>query len=78
MTRRLGDAMLPSFLGCFGSDNQCHVHVFETRWPEGLRCSACGHDRVRVHKTCLIYECAVKSRPPPAGPSSQRQPETHG
>jgi hypothetical protein len=36
---------LPSFLKRFGTDEQCRVYLFQARWPEGFRCSACGHDR---------------------------------
>src|ERR687891_655648 len=67
MTRRLEDAMLPrdlpgdlpSFLERFGSDDQCRAYLFEARWPEGFRCSACGHDRAWAHKARLIDECVA-------------------
>src|SRR5512132_2810306 len=67
MTRGLEDAMLPrdlpddlpSFLARFGTDEQCRAYLFQARWPEGFRCSACGHERAYSHKARLIDECAA-------------------
>jgi transposase-like protein len=67
MTRRLEDAMLPSdlpgdlptFLKRFGTDEQCRVYLFQARWPDGFRCTACGHERAWAHKARLIDECAA-------------------
>jgi hypothetical protein len=67
MTRGLEDAMLPtdlpddlpSFLERFGSDEQCRAYLFTARWPEGFRCTACGHDRAWKRKARLIDECAA-------------------
>jgi ribosomal protein L37AE/L43A len=67
MTLGLEDAMLPrdlpgdlpGFLERFGSDDQCRAYLFEARWPEGFRCSACGRNRAWAHKARLIYECAA-------------------
>ena len=50
---------LPSFLKRFGTDEQCRAYLFRVRWPDGLRCSACGHDRAWAHKARLIDECAA-------------------
>ena len=50
---------LPSFLERFGSDEQCRAYLFAARWPEGFRCTACGHDRAWAHKARLIDECAA-------------------
>jgi Transposase zinc-ribbon domain len=50
---------LPSFLKRFGTDEQCRAYLFQARWPEGFRCSACGHDRAWAHKARLIDECAA-------------------
>ena len=50
---------LPSFLERFGSDEQCRAYLFQARWPEGFRCSACGHERAWAHKARLIDECAA-------------------
>jgi Transposase zinc-ribbon domain/ISXO2-like transposase domain len=67
MTRGLEDAMLPSdlpddlpsFLERFGTDEQCRAYLFQARWPDGFRCSACGHGRAWAHKARLIDECAA-------------------
>jgi transposase-like protein len=50
---------LPSFLERFGTDEQCRGYLFRMRWPDGFRCSACGHDRAWAHKARLIDECAA-------------------
>jgi transposase-like protein len=50
---------LPGFLKRFGTDEQCRAYLFQARWPEGFRCSACGHDRAWAHKARLIDECAA-------------------
>ena len=50
---------LPSFLERFGTDEQCRAYLFQARWPEGFRCSACGHERAWAHKARLIDECAA-------------------
>jgi len=50
---------LPRFLERFGTDAQCRAYLFEARWPEGFRCTGCGHDRAWAHKARLIYECAA-------------------
>jgi transposase-like protein len=50
---------LPSFLERFGTDEQCRGYLFQARWPQGFRCSACGHDRAWAHKARLIDECAA-------------------
>jgi transposase-like protein len=50
---------LPSFLERFGTDAQCRQYLFQARWPEGFRCTRCGHDRAWAHKARLIDECAA-------------------
>jgi transposase-like protein len=50
---------LPSFLERFGTDEQCRAYLFQARWPQGFRCSACGHERAWAHKARLIDECAA-------------------
>lgn len=50
---------LPGFLERFGTDEQCRAYLFEARWPEGFRCTACGHERAWAHKARLIDECAA-------------------
>ena len=41
------------------SDEQCRRFLFAARWPEGFRCTACGHERAWAHKARLIAECAA-------------------
>jgi transposase-like protein len=53
---------LPSFMARFGRDEQCRAYLFAARWPDGFRCSACGHDRAWAHKRRLIDECAACGR----------------
>src|SRR5512134_3002015 len=50
---------LPSFLKRFGTDEQCRAYLFRVRWPDGFRCSACGHDRAFAPKARLSDECAA-------------------
>jgi hypothetical protein len=50
---------LTSFLERFGTDEQCRAYLFRARWPDGFRCSACGHERAWAHKARLIDECAA-------------------
>jgi hypothetical protein len=48
---------LPSFLKRFGTDAKCRAYLVRARWPAGLRCERCGHDRAYSHKKRLIEEC---------------------
>src|SRR3954452_4390885 len=50
---------MPSFLARFGSDEQCREYLFEARWPDGFRCSACGHDDAYALRTKIVYECVA-------------------
>jgi len=49
---------LPSFFERFGTDEQCREYLLRARWPEGFRCSACGHDRSWSQSKRLVEECA--------------------
>jgi transposase-like protein len=48
---------LPSFLKRFGTDAKCRAYLVRARWPEGFRCSGCGHCEAYSHKQRLIEEC---------------------
>jgi transposase-like protein len=48
---------LPTFLERFGTDEACRACLVRARWPEGFRCSGCGHDQAYTHKKRLIEEC---------------------
>src|SRR4051812_8853052 len=50
---------MPSFVARFGSDEQCREYLFKARWPDGFRCSACGHDDAYALKTKIVYECVA-------------------
>ena len=50
---------LPTFLERFGTDEACRAYLVRARWPEGFRCSGCGHDQAYSHKKRLIEECAA-------------------
>src|SRR3954466_3402859 len=50
---------MPSFVARFGTDEQCREYLFKARWPDGFRCSACGHDDAYTLKTKIVYECAA-------------------
>ncbi len=53
---------LPTFLERFGTDQQCRACLVRARWPEGFRCSGCGHDQAYSHKKRLIEECRACGR----------------
>src|SRR3954454_23685702 len=50
---------MPSFVARFGSDEQCREYLFKARWPDGFRCSACGHDDAYALRTKIVYECVA-------------------
>jgi transposase-like protein len=50
---------LPTFLARFGTDAQCRAYLTRGRWPEGFRCTSCGHERAYSHQLRLIEECAA-------------------
>src|SRR3954449_4774243 len=50
---------MPSFLAQFGTDEQCREYLFKARWPDGLRCVACGHDDAYALRTKSVYECVA-------------------
>jgi transposase-like protein len=50
---------LPSFLARFGTDEQCRAYLFRARWPDGFRCTACGHERAWAMRARLVHECAA-------------------
>src|SRR6478609_8778739 len=61
-TTMLPDALpedMPSFLARFGTDEQCREYLFKARWPDGLRCAACGHDDAYTLRTKIVYECVA-------------------
>ena len=49
---------LATFIARFGTDEQCHAYLVQTRWPEGFCCRACGHRQAWRLGRRNIYECA--------------------
>jgi ribosomal protein L37AE/L43A len=41
----------------FGTEEACRKALFETRWRQGLTCSACGHKRFCQLKTRELFQC---------------------
>jgi transposase-like protein len=48
---------LPAFVRRFGTDAKCRAYLVRALWPEGFRCSGCGHREAWSHKKRLIEEC---------------------
>jgi transposase-like protein len=49
----------------FATEDQALDHLVKYRWPDGVRCLACGHAKVyridrkgKTGKPCRLYECA--------------------
>jgi hypothetical protein len=53
---------MPSFLARFGTDEQCREYLPKARRPNGLQCTACGHDDAYALRTKIVYECAACRR----------------
>jgi transposase-like protein len=43
----------------FGTDEQCREYLLQARWPDGFRCSGCGHGDAYTLRTRLVYECTA-------------------
>ena len=50
---------LPTFLERFGTNEACRAYLLRARWPDGFRCSGCGHDQAYSHRKRLIEECTA-------------------
>ena len=50
---------LPTFLERFGTNEACRAYLLRARWPDGFRCSGCGHDQAYSHWKRLIEECTA-------------------
>lgn len=49
----------------FATEDQALDYLVASRWPDGVRCLACDHDKVyridthgKTQKSCRLYECA--------------------
>jgi hypothetical protein len=57
MTERPGS--LPEFETRFPDNAACARWLFERRWPDGFRCTGCGHDKGwELGRGTLLIECA--------------------
>jgi len=48
---------LPAFTRCFGADAKCRAYLVQVSWPDGFRCSGCGHAEAWSHNKRLIEGC---------------------
>lgn len=53
---------LPTFIKRFGTDVRCRAYLVRALWPDGFRCTGCGHGRAWSHKRRLIEECVACGR----------------
>jgi hypothetical protein len=44
-THRIGPSIIDT-AKAFASEEACHEYLEAARWPEGVRCLVCGHDKV--------------------------------
>jgi transposase-like protein len=52
----------------FSTEEKCIDYLEKLRWPEGIRCLSCGHEKIsrirakgRLGKVRLLYQCLEKS-----------------
>jgi len=50
---------LIQFQNLFSTEEACQEHLFQMKWPQGFRCSKCGHDQCFVTSTrkLKLFEC---------------------
>ena len=41
----------------FGDDNKCREALTKLRWPKGVKCLRCGHDKVTPVNERKVYDC---------------------
>src|SRR5438093_6436725 len=49
---------LPELIERFGSEEKCRAYLEELRWPDGVKCPRCQHDKVSRLSDRNQYECA--------------------
>ena len=51
---------LMQFQQRFHSEEACHQHLYQMKWPDGFRCPKCGYNRCYEINTrkLPLYECA--------------------
>jgi len=48
---------MAAFTERFGSEEACRAYLIQQRWPQGFRCSRCGHDRGTQLAAWDRWEC---------------------
>ena len=56
MTRKQQFVTLKRFQQKFRTDDHCRQHLFAIRFPDGLRCQACGHDKYYPIRNRLLFQ----------------------
>jgi len=54
---KYSDMNLLLFQEQFRSEDDCHQWLFNTRWPNGFYCPACGHEKYSLISTRRLYKC---------------------
>jgi transposase-like protein len=49
---------LPELIERFGSEDKCRAYLEELRWPDGVKCPRCMHDKISRIAKRKQYECA--------------------
>jgi hypothetical protein len=46
---------------CFSSEQACYEYLFRMRWPQGFRCSRCGHSGywMSARGLCICRRCEI-------------------
>src|SRR5690349_21225804 len=52
------DMNLPKLIERFGSEEKCRAYLEDLRWPDGVECPRCKHDKVSRIAERNQYECA--------------------
>jgi hypothetical protein len=57
MSKRYRERSLLEFQKEFSTKEACAQHLREMRWPDGFRCSRCGHGEAWFIRTRNILDC---------------------
>jgi transposase-like protein len=41
----------------FFTEQACHEHLYQIRWPSGYKCPRCGHEEYSYHGVRQLYQC---------------------
>jgi ribosomal protein L37AE/L43A len=50
---------LAEFQRLYGTEDQCHAHLIEQRWPDGFVCPACGERKHSYAHRKRIFQCSA-------------------